>query len=588
MRSLVLLVVGLIAGSAIGAFSTTRFKQRNTPPAPITQPAATKPAEPASPFAPIEKESPPVAQEPNVSDTSPRNDSTTTLPAVTEQSLSQVKHYHQLQQHLQFIDTASSEQLETLSSLLNNDNDRSPFTRAMNAAVYQRWAEVDLNTALDYAIAGIKNQSNRQYSRWAHESLTILASVDPDYVREHIESIDTGYEYSELKHALYAGLASNNPEQLARQYADANSPNSERFQTLSMAFDEWARTDPQSAWNFIQTELDSQAQSIFSNQVMHLWYEQNPATALEEIEKQLSNNTLDQNQSYVMTEMYAEHLSKTDPNAAYQWIQSQLDTDARVGALMNLVHNWDPNDPTGLQSFVDQMDPADRDQVMPMAISSMAFNMARTDPASAIAWAEQLPEEQRVEAHMNIIGEWAMTSPDAAAEWLFNLPESEANNHIIAANAGAFLHGDPETAKRFFARMPTDIQSDYIEQMVHSLAQQSPEAAQQWLNEQSNSEVQLIGSITLNSMDPNSDTTTLLNQIGSYNNRRRTNLLMSTIMQRMGSHEAEVKQWIASTTLLADDEREMVEQITAGYNQMGNPMGMPYLPSVDYYINERR
>ncbi len=580
MKSIALLIVGVITGVAAGVFSTSRINQPKNLPEPVA-PATTvqQSKDIASPFSPINDAAPKTTivaeQIPNHQQSAP-----TTVTTQPDKTLSESKHYREVISYLQYIDTANSDELLALLPEVKKSNGNSPFARTINTAIYQRFSEVDIEAALDHAISEIENTRN-QYSHWAHEGLSVLASLEPDFVRDRIESIDSDAPYSSLKTAMYAGIASNDPEQFARQIVeDREGDEPLRDEALSMAISEWAIQDPQAAWDFLQTEADEQTRSMQADQILYMWFERDPDAALVEIEALLNNGSSNPEQQYMLTDLYVSHLSRTDPDAAYQWALSQDDPMLKENALMTVLHNWDVNDTAGLESFINQMDPTMAERYMPMAISALANNMAETDPDRAMKWAEQLPEAQGFEAKMNIVSQWAHTNPDAAAEWLFNLPDTPGNDLLIQSSAGSFLYGNPETAKQVFSRMPPNIQSGLTQQMMMTL---EPQAAREWLNEQTNPEVQQIGSIILTATDPNTDTNTVLDQIaGLQQSNHRQGMLFNAIGERMRTDRPAVQQWISNTNLLSADERDMLQQMTPEFNRFGLPFRDPGLYSIEY------
>ncbi len=577
MKSIALLTIGVIAGIAIGIFATSRSNQTPIAPEPLAT-AASQAKKATSPFALTKDTSDQsVLIEPSPNRPFEKTVETKKPPI----AVSGLKHYREVIQYLLFIDTANSDELLTMLADLKRSHGNSRFAAIMNIAIYQRFSEVDIETAVEHAISGVVDPTN-QYSHWAHDGLSVLASANPDYVRDRVENIKSTSSHPGLKSAMYAGIASNNPEQFVRQLvAGTDSNDRHKDEALSMAISEWANEDPQAAWDFLNLDVDEDTRLRYADQILYTWFERDPAAAFAEIEAVLNDSNIHPEQQMMLTDLYVSHLSKTDPQAAYDWTLSQSNPMVKESALMNMIYSWNPSDPTGLESFINQLNPEDRERLMPVAVTSIASKMAQSDPAGAISWTEQLPEQQRIEAQMSIVNEWAYTDPDAAADWLFSLPDSASNEPLFYATAGAFMNGDPETSKRIFSRMPAEVQTGLAEQMVYILSQQSPDAARQWLNRQNNN-VQQIGSIALDSMDPNIDTNTILTQIANLQGDSRENLLFSTISQRMTSHRNEVEQWMASTTLLTSQEREMLEQMTSNFSRFG----MPYNDSSDFYYRQ--
>lgn len=578
MKNIVLLTVGLITGTVAGVFIAPHLQetQQETPPA--VPPVAAEP-EITSPFAPIASGS-------NLANATIK----TTQPRLSESSkaitqdepdtnINNVKHYREVIAYLQYIDTTDTETLKHILSQLDDSRFNSNYNKILGTAIFQRFGEIDIDAALDHALAAIARRDNDHYSPWSHEALTTLAALDPDFIRERIEQLGDNQRRSALNNALYEGMAESNPQQLARQLlADGLDTFAKRHSShgFGMAISAWAMQDPESAWYFLQTEVDEEDQLAYAEQVLYMWAEKDPDTAFIEIEALLNNSssTANPEQYYMLTELYMARLSKTDPNAAYQWALSQQDPRVKENAVMSVLYNWDDNDIEGHNSFISQMDPELSKHYKPMAISVLTQKLASSDPRGAMQLAEQLPVAESFDAKIMIVSQWAHTEPDAAAEWLFNLPDTPENQSLIQNASYSFLYGDPESAKRMFARLPPDIQSELTTIMIETLG---PEEAAAWLNNQSNPAVQQIGSTMLNAMDSNTDTSTALNSVANIQNRNtRESMLFNTVIERAVRDPAGVETWINTTSLLSNEEREMIKGMTDQSSQYGMPFDSGY------------
>jgi len=581
MRSLIFLVTGLVAGIAATLFITNSTDTTDNKQQSVTTSVSAPKAKTPSPFdpvsdahAPAKAPAQPVVVTTNTTMNTPKPDATLPDTGVTD-----VKHYRDVIAYLQYIDQADSSEFERLLQTLPVSNHYdSPYAAVLHTAIYQRWAELDIDEALTYATEKM-NDRDGAYQHYSMQGISLLAASDPDYVREWIK--DNAQDTPGLIDAVYSGLATNDPEAFVREFISTMDTSGagfrnghgygEGFGAIHSAMMQWAEQDPQAALEFIDTQVDSR---IFDDigmreNILYTWFEQDPTAASTEIEALLNDPNTTTDTRMMLADLHISQLAKTDPEGALQWAMAQDNPMLKENAVMNIIYSWDHDNITGLQSFIDQLPADQRDRVLPMAAPMIANSMARTDPAAAMAWAEQLPEGQKQAAMSGVIGEWAYKDPDATIEWLSSLPNIPENQGLIIEAAGSIIHNDPEQAVQLFERMPQTLQTDLVEPLIYTLAQRGPDSARQWLSQQSNPEVLQMGSIVLDTLDPNTDTTTTLDNVAGLQTNRREEIMFNTIMERAMTDHATVLQWIQSTPLIAEEERTSLLEIVGDYGGYG-------------------
>jgi len=355
-----------------------------------------------------------------------------------------------------------------------------------------------------------------------------------------------------------------------------------------MAFMQWTEQDPAAAYNFLKSEPDTDLSQMFQDQVLYMWLEQDPDTALPEIEAMLSNSDNRPDQHAMLSDLYVSHLSRTDPDAAMQWAMSQENPMVRENALMSALHGVEYQDPDNLLALMDQLGPEEKNRLMPMMAPTIASSMARTDPLGAMAWVEQFEQsDQHTGAKMSVFNEWVNTDPDSATAWLMNQPPSSDHTFMLQDAIYPLMERNPQAASALFQQLPPDMQVEMVEPMMYSFSQRQPDAAQQWLSNQS-SEVQLFGSIMLDTMNPNADTYTTLEKIMALpqgqGGGQRENYLFNFVSQRGPQHKDEIARWLADTSQLTDEERQVINDITNSYGHYGGRYGGGYgFDSGGYY-----
>jgi len=505
MRSLLLVAAGVVAGFSATLFTPTFNKEDVSVPITMHRPTS----DITSPFAPVKPTEDSATPETTVvkgttriqslADTQVQTSST----SQPETPIADVKHFRQVIAYLQYIDgtdgQALPQLLQALSKSPDNRYNNSPFKKILYAAIYQRWAEVDIDAALTHVADSTDRRES--YRRDAIEGITLLASLEPDYVQQWIE--DFAPDAPELLEAAYTGVASNDPE----------------------------------------------------------------------IESLLNDPTANEDSRMMLSQLYISEMTKADPESALRWALTQDNPMLQENAAMNVIFSWDPADTSGLQGFIDQLPPEQRDRVLPVAAPIIARGMATDDPQAAVAWAEQLPEDQRYNAMAGVIHEWAREDSDAAFEWLGNLPDTPNNHGLMLSAASSFIHRDASTATQFFAKLPDNLQEVIVEQLVFTVAEQQG-------NDTARA-VQQIGAITLDSMDPDVDANSLLDRIASLQTINRATLLHTAINQRSRSENETVLHWVSNTPFLSEDERSEMKLMVQSY---GTYLSLPGLDGVaDYY-----
>lgn len=582
MKNLVFLITGLaigIAGTIVtngSAFRNQTLQPEppvsNDPPIPQTAP------EVQSPFTSVSS-----GTEPNTANTS--STETTNTASLTLADGTALEHYLELQASLLHLQNADS---DTIMSLLNDtsiDFHSNAYSNALYTALYQRWAETDIDAALLQVVEQMESRGGR-YAGNPMEAVSILAATDPEYVSEWIENHAS--DVPSLMHAAYSGIASKDPEAFIRNYlanSDGDNPfQDDEFGALHSAFMHWADQDPQAAMAFLENEAQPGDLHGMKEGILYTWYDRDPDAAIRKIEALLNDPASPSESHMMLTELYTRHLANTNPDEALQWALAQDDPMDRENALMSLIYSWDENNPHSLLSLIDQLPAAERESILPMAAHQIANTMARNDPTGAIAWAESLPIGSREGAIMSVVEQWIYTDPDSAINWIQSQPATPENRQLLMTATGSMLYTNPTRASEIFTTLPEDMQSDMAEQMVYMQVDENPDTARDWVAQQTNPVVQEIGYIALDSMNPEVDAISILDRIGSLQSNNRGQLFIRAIDARASTDLTAVKQWVTDTPLLTDMERDILTEMTSSF---ASRFGMPPESSAGYYLRRK-
>ena len=347
-----------------------------------------------------------------------------------------------------------------------------------------------------------------------------------------------------------------------------------------MALMSWAEKDAGAAWDFINTEYPGRLEFYDRQSVLSNWFDQDPDAALPEIEVALSTVTSPEEHA-MLADLYTRHLTRQNPEAALQWALSLDDFMVREQTLMNLFFNQSNLSPETMISFIDQLSAEDQQKIMPMVSQAIVSNMARTDPLGAMAWAEQLPSSQRLNAQQTTISDWVNYDPDAALGWLLAQPETSETYELIRSVAYPVVYSNPEAGMVLFQTLPAQMQTEMVEPIISALSQQGQGVAQQWLSEQSNPEVVQRGSLMIDLMDPDADTYSTLENIAALESNKEE-FMFRFLSERAYTDQDTVTSWISETGLLTDQEREMFQQLIVEVS--GSGFGVPYGGAYGRYL----
>lgn len=106
---------------------------------------------------------------------------------------------------------------------------------------------------------------------------------------------------------------------------------------------------------------------------------------------------------------------------AIAWL-GQLDPESRKQVIANISWSWGENDPQGFAEFL--RSPAGQ-AAGPEAMAAAARGLVRKQPLEAMELANQMPAENRQNAVVDTFSNWTRYQPEAAMEWLAELPVSD-------------------------------------------------------------------------------------------------------------------------------------------------------------------
>ncbi len=92
--------------------------------------------------------------------------------------------------------------------------------------------------------------------------------------------------------------------------------------------------------------------------------------------------------------------------------------------------------------WIDQLPREQRDRTVALNASQLVAN----DPTLAVAWADKLPDSDRIKAYEGLTKTWSESDSYEASQWIASLPESLERDHATLTLVNAIARGEPDSA----------------------------------------------------------------------------------------------------------------------------------------------
>ena len=272
----------------------------------------------------------------------------------------------------------------------------------------ETWAKTAPAQALEFATAQRgdlgKSLAEMVLKSWAERDLNQaadwLANSDPATLKKFSPSFVEAWSKQDASSAL--------------AWCEANLAGSSLMESVRNVFNGAAQKDVASAAALVNSMDPSPARSQAAAAVADKWFP----------------NTFD---------------SKPVPPETIAWLSS-LDPDSMRSAADKVSWKWSETDPSSMAAFLQS---ATNVSFPASAYENLARTMARNDPASALDWANHLPQQLGVVAGSSAFGEWGRSQFDAAIQWYNQLPALDPRHEPFLTSLLQVLVWDPQADDRF-------------------------------------------------------------------------------------------------------------------------------------------
>lgn len=154
--------------------------------------------------------------------------------------------------------------------------------------------------------------------------------------------------------------------------------------------------------------------------------------------------SLDEKERGQYVDVLVEQKIKNGLLSAADWALALGNTEMKTSALSRVADQYARQDPAKAADWVKQHASADFAQD---AVGSVARQYAEKNPTAALTWAGTLPESAaRTDAYGRIFREWGRSDPTAASETLNSMPAGDSKDEAITSFTRSIARENPEDA----------------------------------------------------------------------------------------------------------------------------------------------
>ena len=202
---------------------------------------------------------------------------------------------------------------------------------------------------------------------------------------------------------------------------------------FGMFMDQWAQNDPEAAVDWAFANADRLNPRAIEGLATAL------ANENAELAKQAAARLpLDLQEGWIR--IVAGQLAQVDIEGTLQWLAGNQGQPYYEGAVYTALMQHvagvrgGGGDPRSIAAFVERQSPQLRANSAPL----VGYLWAGTDPRAAAQWAERVDfdsanENRRLGLFANVAGQWAMSDPDGARDWVLGMPPGEGRDQVLGA-----------------------------------------------------------------------------------------------------------------------------------------------------------
>ncbi|MGH8243675.1 MAG: hypothetical protein ACRETY_10025, partial [Steroidobacteraceae bacterium] len=179
---------------------------------------------------------------------------------------------------------------------------------------------------------------------------------------------------------------------------------------------------------------------------------------------------------YSVVQAWAEQ----DPHAAIQAIEALHSRSDRQQFLQHAVQSWAQKNAREAVEWIFERPPSyERTQFLTNALIALVMK----EPSAAMALIERLLPAERQQVVPNVLLNWGIRDPHAAAAWAEKHDDGQMHRDALSMIASTYAARDPEEALRWVATLSEEHSRSIMGQVIQQIAQSDPEWASSLLGQ---------------------------------------------------------------------------------------------------------
>ena len=325
-------------------------------------------------------------------------------------------------------------------------SEASGFERMMGTtSILRTWAAKDPSAAGEYLVSTVLDSGvdDWQMRRSAASVASEWVRQDPDAALKWAKGLPDDVRGDALNNVIQH-YTSENPLKAAEIAMGLEGESQER--ALRSIADQWSRTHPEAALTWA-AGLEGETQIEAMEEALENWAGQDPDAAVAYV------GTLSGESQERFFPEVAERWARRDADSAQEaadWVSDFPESEGKERATGEVVQAWMRSDPTAASTWLGEQ-PAGgaKDRGI---VSLLNDRQLREDPATAVAWAEQISDEgSRGEQLQRSARRWLSSDRGAAVEYIESSQSlnAEQKNELISLTPEQLA---PRDERRFRGR----------------------------------------------------------------------------------------------------------------------------------------
>ena len=235
-----------------------------------------------------------------------------------------------------------------------------------------------------------------------------------------------------------------------------------------------AARNPAAAWQQALAFERGQAQDQALWNIAHRWFGQDPVAALAALDDVPKPNDRTSWRRRLLTRWIG-----TDREAALQWTLSRPPSAQRGSLIARVAAAAAEDSPAEMLALAETLEPKERLQVAGTVLGVWA----KSDPRAAISALEEMADRRLTGAfQLSLVQAWSRSDPLAAFEWARTQPTSSDRTRSLAITLEEIAESDPREALGLAEDLDAGVRSNAIENVLRHWGRDDARAATAWLD----------------------------------------------------------------------------------------------------------